>query len=203
VSVSAAGLSISRDTDAVKESVQAFVDSFNELRTTMQGMAGSDSNLDSTLRSIESQMRGVFNTAPTGLTTGLTYLAEVGVAFERDGSLSLDADNLEAAVESDFAGFAELFANDSEGYLFRLEGVVDSFVVFDGLLDDRKDSINRSVRSVDDRIFEMQFRLEQREQSLLDRFNTLDNLMGQLQGTSAFLTQQLATLPTISSGSGN
>jgi flagellar hook-associated protein 2 len=56
---------------------------------------------------------------------------------------------------------------------------------------------------VDDRIFEMEFRLEQRELSLLDRFNALDSLMGQLQGTSAFLTQQLAALPTISTGSGN
>jgi flagellar hook-associated protein 2 len=203
VSATAAGLSISRDTDAVKESVQAFVDSFNELRTTMKGMAGSNSALDSTLRSIESQMRSVFNTAPAGLTTGFTYLTEVGVTFQRDGTLSLDADDLEAAVASDFAGFAELFANDSEGYLFRLESVVDGFVTFDGLLDDRKNSINRSVRSVDDRIFEMEFRMELREQSLLDRFSALDSLMGQLQGTSAFLTAQLAALPTIRTGSRN
>jgi len=201
VSATAGTLSISRDTEAVKASVQSFVDAFNELRTTMQGMKGSDSNLDSTLRSIESQMRSVFNTAPTGLTTGFTYLTEVGVTFQRDGSLSLEANDLDAAVASDFAGFAELFANDNEGYLFRLESVVDSFVTFDGLLDDRKDSINRSVRYADDRIFEMQFRLEQREQSLLDRFNALDTLMGQLQGISQFLTAQLAVLPTISTSS--
>jgi len=203
VSTAAAGLSISRDIDAVKESVQAFVDAFNGLRTTMKGMAGSDSSLDSTLRSIESRMRTAFNTAPAGLTTGFTYLTEVGVTFQRDGTLSLDAGDLEAAISSDFAGFAELFANDSEGYLFRLDSVVEGFVTFDGLLDNRKDSINSSVRSVDDRIFDMEFRLGLREQSLLDQFGALDRLMGQLQGTSAFLTQQLAALPVFSSGRNN
>jgi flagellar hook-associated protein 2 len=193
-------LTISRDIDAVKESVQSFVDEFNELRGIMKGMAGSDSALDSTLRSIESQIRNAFNTSPAGLTTDFTYLAEVGVTFQRDGSLSLDDAGLEAAIASDFAGVAELFANDSEGYLFRLDGVVEDFVNFDGLLKNREDSINSSVRSVEDRIFTLEFRLGQREQSLLDQFNRLDSLMGQLQGTSAFLTQQLAALPTISSG---
>jgi len=36
-----------------------------------------------------------------------------------------------------------------------------------------------------------------REKTLLDQFNALDTLMGQLQGTSDYLTQQLAALPTI------
>ncbi len=194
------GLTISRDIDAVKASVQSFVDEFNELRGIMKGMSGSDSSLDSTLRSIESQMRSAFNTPPTGLTTGLTYLADVGVTFQRDGTLSLDGADLEAAIASDFAGVAELFANDSEGYLFRLDSVVEGFVKFDGLLKSREDSLNRNVLSADDRIFNMEFRLGLREQSLLDQFNRLDSLMGQLQGTSAFLTQQLAALPTISTG---
>jgi flagellar hook-associated protein 2 len=200
VSTTPDGLSISRDIDAVKASVQSFVDEFNELRTVMKGMDGTGPALDSTLRSIESQMRTVFNTAPTGLTTGFAYLTEVGVTFQRDGSLSLDATDLEAAIATDFAGVAELFANDSEGYLFRLDSVVNDFINFDGLLKTREDSINDSVRSVEDRIFTMEFRLDLREQSLLDQFNRLDSLMGQLQGTSAFLTQQLAALPTISTG---
>ena len=200
VSTAPAGLSITRDIDAVKTSVQAFVDGFNELRATMKGMSGSDSALDSTLRSIESQMRSVFNTAPAGLTTGFTYLTEVGVTFQRDGTLALEADDLEAAIASDFAGFADIFANDSEGYLFRLDSAIENFVTFDGLLDTRKNSLTSSVRSVEDRIFEMEFRLGLREQSLLDQFRALDSLMGQLQGTSDFLTQQLATLPTISTG---
>ena len=40
----------------------------------------------------------------------------------------------------------------------------------------------------------MEYRLQLREQSLNDRFTALDELMGQLNGTSQFLAQQLALL---------
>ena len=203
ISTSAGELSITRDIEGVTTSVQAFVDAFNDLRTTMKSMAGSDSALDSTLRSIESQMRSVFNTPPGGVTTSFSYLTEAGVSFQRDGSLSLDSTDMETAINNDFAGFAALFASDPEGYLFRLDNTVNQFIEFDGLLDTRKNSLNDRVRSVDDRIFDMQFRLEIREKALLDQFNTLDTLMGQLQGTSAFLTQQLAALPTINRSGNN
>jgi len=193
----AAQLTVSRDIDSVKESAQTFVDAFNELRTTMKNMSGGDSALDSTLRSIESRMRSVFNTPPGGLNGSFNYLTEVGVSFLRDGSLSLDSADLEAAIAGNFADVAELFAHDDQGYLFRLDGVIDNFVAFNGQLDTREDSLNSRINATDDRIFEMEFRLGLREKTLLDQFNALDTLMGTLQGTSDFLTQQLAALPTI------
>ncbi|UCE75805.1 MAG: flagellar filament capping protein FliD, partial [Gammaproteobacteria bacterium] len=115
-------LNVRRDTDSVTESVQAFVDAFNELKTTFDSLAGEGDDLeaDSTLRSIENQVQGIFNTVPSGLTTSFSYLSEVGVSFQRDGTLSLDSDDLESAINADFAGMAELFAHDDQGYLFRL-----------------------------------------------------------------------------------
>jgi flagellar hook-associated protein 2 len=197
----AAQLTVSRDIDSVKQSAQTFVDAFNELRTTMKNMSGDDSALDSTLRSIESRMRGVFNTSPSGLNGSFNYLTEVGVSFQRDGSLSLDSADLEAAIAGDFADVAELFAHDDQGYLFRLDSVIEGFIEFNGQLDNREDSLNNRINAVDDRIFEMEFRLGLREKTLLDQFNALDTLMGTLQGTSDFLTQQLAALPTIQASS--
>jgi len=192
-----AQLTVSRDIDSVKESAQTFVDTFNELRTTMKNMSGDDSALDSTLRSIESRMRSVFNTPPGGLNGSFNYLTEVGVSFLRDGSLSLDSADLEAAIAGNFADVAELFAHNDQGYLFRLDAAIENFVAFDGQLDTREDSLNDRINAADDRIFEMEFRLGLREKTLLDQFNALDTLMGTLQGTSDFLTQQLAALPTI------
>ncbi|HHJ13526.1 MAG TPA: flagellar cap protein [Gammaproteobacteria bacterium] len=195
-SATPATLAVARDTESVKASVQSFVDAFNELQGTMDGMRGKETDLDATLRSIESRMRDVFNTVPSGITSSFSYLTEVGVTFQREGNLSLSASDLEAAIDSDFEGMAQLFANDSQGYLFRLDAVVEEFVKLDGFLDDREDSLNTSKRSVENRISDMEFRLQLRERSLLAQFTALDNLMGQLQGTSAFLTQQLAALPS-------
>jgi flagellar hook-associated protein 2 len=192
-------LNVSRDTDSVTESVQAFVDAFNELKTTFDSLAGEGDELeaDSTLRSIENQVQRIFNTVPSGLTTGFSYLSEVGVSFQRDGTLSLDSDDLESAINTDFAGMAELFAHDDQGYLFRLDGLIDRFVQAEGLIDVRQDGLNSRIDVTDQRIADMEYRLEIREQRLRNQFTLLDTLMGELQSTSAFLSQQLAALPTL------
>lgn len=192
-------LNVSRDTDSVTESVQAFVDAFNELKTTFDSLAGEGDDLeaDSTLRSIENQVQGIFNTVPSGLTTSFSYLSEVGVSFQRDGTLSLDSDDLESAINADFAGMAELFAHDDQGYLFRLDGLIDRFVQAEGLIDVRQDGLNSRIDVTEQRIVDMEYRLEIREQRLRNQFTLLDTLMGELQSTSAFLSQQLAALPTL------
>jgi flagellar hook-associated protein 2 len=185
--------------------VQSFVDAFNELKTTIDSLSGEGNDLeaDNTLRSIENQIQSVFNTPPSALSSGFTYLSEVGVAFQRDGKLSLDSGALQTAIDTDFAGMAELFANDDQGYLFRVDTLISNIVKADGLIDIRQDGLNSRIDRVDQRISDMEYRLGLREQRLLNQFSTLDALMGQLQGTSAFLSQQLATLPNLQSRSGS
>jgi flagellar hook-associated protein 2 len=156
--------------------------------------AGKDLQADNTLRSIRTQMQAVFNTPPTGLTTSLAYLSEVGVAFQRDGTLALDTGALESAINSDFSGVAELFAGEGQGYLARLGGVIDGFVQPEGLINIREDGLNTRIDTVDQRISDMQYRLDLRQQRLNSQFTALDELMGQLNGTSQFLTRQLASL---------
>jgi len=196
---SADQLTMSRDVESVQESVQSFVDAFNALNTVFDDLSGEGDDLeaDNTLRSIENQIRNVFNTPPTGLTGSYSYLSEIGVSFQRDGTFALDATKLEAAIGSDFSGLAELFASDDQGYLFRVDNLIDNFVQADGLIDVRQDGINTRIDTTEQRILDMEYRMELREQRLLSQFNNLDALMGQLNGTSAFLTQQLATLPEL------
>ena len=198
-------LNVSRDTGAVKESVQGFVDAFNELKTTFDGLAGEGRDLeaDSTLRSIENQLQAIFNTVPAGLTTSFSYLSEVGVSFQRNGTLALDSDDLDSAINTDFAGMAELFAHDNQGYLFRLDGLIDRFVQTEGLIDVRQDGLNSRIDVTEQRIADMEYRLEIREQRLRNQFTLLDTLMGELQSTSTFLSQQLAALPNLRLDSNN
>lgn len=198
-------LKVSRDTGSVTESVQAFVDAFNALKTTIDSLSGEGNDLeaDNTLRNIENQIQAVFNTPPSGPSGGFTYLPEVGVSFQRDGKLSLDSGALQNAIDTDFAGMAELFASDDQGYLFRVDTLISNIVQADGLIDIRQDGLNSRIDRVDQRISDMEYRLDLRQQRLLNQFSTLDALMGQLQGTSAFLSQQLATLPNLQIPSGS
>ncbi|GMQ88681.1 MAG: flagellar filament capping protein FliD [Gammaproteobacteria bacterium] len=195
-------MNVSRDSAAVTASVQAFVDAYNELQTTIDSLSGEGNDLeaDNTLRSIENLIKDVFNTPPGAITSSFTYLSEVGVSFQRDGKFSLDSVALQKAIDSDFAGMAELFANDNQGYLFRVDALVSTFVQTDGFIDTRQDGLNTRIDTVDQRILDMEYRLEIREQRLLNQFTALDVLVANLQSTGNFLTQQLASLPKINSG---
>jgi flagellar hook-associated protein 2 len=87
-----------------------------------------------------------------------------------------------------------LFAHDNQGYLFRLGNLLDGLVQADGLINIREDGLNTRIDTTEQRISDMEYRLELRQQRLNNQFTALDELMGQLNGTSQFLTQQLAAL---------
>ncbi len=191
---SAETLTIARDTEEVTASVQSFVDAYNELRTTMKALGDKELKSDSTLRSIDSSLRSVLNTVPTGLTGSFNYLSQIGVTIQRDGTMQLDSSDLEDAIASDFTGLAEVFAHDNQGYLFRLDARISTILQADGLIDGREDGINANKKTLNSRIENLEYRLSLVETRYLSQFNSLDTMLSQLQSTSAFLTQQLSVL---------
>lgn len=190
----AVGLRIERDVASVTESVQSFSDAFNELRATIDGLRSGELQADSTLRTIESGMLNILNVPPANLTGRYTVLSQVGLTIQKDGTMALNSAKLEEALNSDFSSLAQVFANDEEGYVFRLESLVTGFLDSDGILDNRIDGINNRISRVDDQIANMEFRLGRIEERFRERFSALDALVGQLTATNNFLVQQLAGL---------
>ena len=192
-----AELTVVRDLEKVTESVQSFVDAYNGFNTALDELSNGDLGNDGSLRSIERRLRTVLNTDPVGFTGSFTHLSDIGLSILRDGTMTLNAGNLESAVNSEFDSVAELFAHDDQGYLFRLDAAVTNLLDIDGLIDSREDGINSRINTADRRIESLEFRLTLTESRLRAQFTALDTLMGQLNGTSAFLTSQLSALPSI------
>jgi len=190
-------LSISRDNDSVVTSVQAFVDAYNQIRTKISDLRAGSLEGDNTLLNIERQIRNVLNTKPSGITSSFSYLAEVGITTLESGDLSLDTTELKTALTTDYSGVAQLFANDSQGYVFRLSSVAKSFADFDGLVESREDGINSRITLLQDRQSNMEYRLELIEKRFRSQFAALDGLIAQLNSTSNFLNTQLASISSI------
>jgi len=189
----AAALTISRDTDTVKTNIQSFVDAFNALKTSMDGLGSKELQADSTLRSIQNAIQSVLNTPPAS-GSSFSYLSEIGVALQKDGTLAVDSTLLDPALASNFSDVAQLLANDDQGFLFRLDNSVTGFTQFGGLIDARNDGLNDRISTVDDRISSAERRLQITEKRIRSQFTALDTLLGKLNGTSSFLTQQLSRL---------
>ncbi len=111
-------VTLSRDTGTVTSAVENFVKSYNDVAKTIKDLTSYDPKTkvagtllgDSAVRSVQSQIRGVLNTAVRDLNGENTTLSSIGVSFQKDGTLKLDSGKLSTAVNSDATRVAGLFA---------------------------------------------------------------------------------------------
>lgn len=191
-------VAVERDLETVQQAVQSFADAFNELRASIKSLRNGQLEADSSLLSIERQIFSVLNNPATGGT--YSVLSEIGLSIQKDGTLALNSSDLEAALQSDFDGVAQLFAANGQGFANRLETLTDSWLTAGGLIESREDGLRERVDDLVDRQVSFERNLELVESRYLARFTALDALVGQLQGTGQFLTNQLAQLPGANQG---
>ncbi|MEQ1772147.1 MAG: flagellar filament capping protein FliD [Burkholderiales bacterium] len=111
-------LTVSRDNAGVQSAVQSFVKAYNDLNKTITDLSKYDAATkrastltgEVTLRSVQTQLRGVFNTALPSASGGLSALADIGVTFQKDGTLKLDSSKLNTALNDATKNVASLFA---------------------------------------------------------------------------------------------
>ena len=83
----------------------------------------------------------------------------------------------------------------SRGYAYELDKLVGKMLDTDSVIDSRVDGLNSSIKDLETRRGAMQARLDQVEKRYRDQFTALDVAMSNMQTTSNYLTQQLASLP--------
>lgn len=110
-------LTVARDASGAQSSVQSFVSAYNSLAATLKSLTGYDAATktggllqgDSTARSVDSSVRALLSMALSGA-GAYTTLSQLGVAFQKDGTLTLDTAKLQAAVAADATDVAAVFA---------------------------------------------------------------------------------------------
>ncbi len=184
-------LDIDLDTAKITGSVNQFIGTYNEIISVIEELKGDVLRTDrASLLSLESQFRGILNTA--GAASGaFQFLFELGVSTQLDGQLTLDSTVLESALATDPDGIADLFSNDPGGIAVRFEALAGTLLESGGLFDSREESLNQQIKELEDRRLNLEFRLAQKEATLVAQFTALDTLIAQLNSTSSFLTVQL------------
>lgn len=117
--VGTTSVSVSANTSAIQTGVTNFVKAYNDLNKTIKTLSGYDASTkkgglllgDSTTQGIQNQIRNTLSTAVNGLGGGFTNLTQIGVSFQKDGSFTLDAGKLTAALNSNYSDIGGLFAS--------------------------------------------------------------------------------------------
>ena len=198
-------LSVAVNNASAISAVTAFVQSYNSVRTTINDLTVFDPVTsrgglllgDSGVRSISGGLQRELGATVAGIESDFSTLAELGIATQTDGTLTLDSGVLTSALDSDRTGVASLLSSD-EGIATRLSTLVGGFANATGVLDQRSDALEARLRDISSQRETLARRMSAREDSLLRRFSVMDAIVAQLQGTSSFLTQQLTALSSLS-----
>ncbi|NYE61349.1 flagellar hook-associated protein 2 [Duganella sp. 1224] len=122
--VGSTSVAVAKDSTTLTNSVNSFVKAYNDLNSALSKLGAYDPDSksggpllgDSTLRNLQSSVRATLSSAITGLqSTSLTNLSQIGVSFQKDGSLAVDNAKLQKAITSNFNDIAGLFAAVGRG----------------------------------------------------------------------------------------
>lgn len=194
-----AKITINNDSSALNAGVKKLVESYNAVNklvtdqfkvnpeTKRQGAVGADASL----KGILSRLRREFS-ASGGTGVGIKYVSDIGVSFQKDGSLTLDESKLSAAVEQDSTSVANLFIGLQNGIGKRVPEAVDEYIsAARGTLTLRQKGNAQSIQQIDDKIARDQRRAAALEERLSKQFSALEKIVGQLKSQGDFLAQQV------------
>ncbi|MDR1162214.1 MAG: flagellar filament capping protein FliD [Candidatus Accumulibacter sp.] len=195
-------LDVSADSSVLREKAEAFVKEYNNvvstLKTLSQYVPGGTSgvlNGDSTVRSVMSQVRNAASTMPSGVDPSLKYLFDLGISSSTDGTLTLNADKLNAAIEKNSAAVtASLTAYGS-----AFDKLATQLNSDQGAVTSRTQGLEQSTKLLDTQMETLTARLEKIDAQYRKQFSALDTLVSKMQSTSNYLAQQLTMLGNMAS----
>ncbi len=188
-------VTITRDLEATKELVGKFVSAFNDLvhfmnRQATEAIKGSAGNIgrDALIRGLNGTLRSLVHQehAATG---PFRFLSEIGLGFNRTGELTFDEARFDQAASESLAGIEALFSGNGDASVFRrIEDAIDTYIGTGGLVAGAQSRIDGQVRSIDQRMADLERRLAIRQEALQLEFMAADAIMSQLNAQMGSLS---------------
>jgi flagellar hook-associated protein 2 len=174
--------------------------SYNTLLKAMEahtGRAGGALAGDQVIRDVSSLMRGVAGARGSG---GIASLAELGVAFNQDGTMSVDTTRVSTLPDAQLnAAFAFLGGTEA--------GLGDLSERFRAISDPLTGSIRTEIASIDQsdqriqsQIALMTERVNFMQTTMMARLQAADALLSRLESQQSLLTSTIESLNTVTYG---
>ena len=179
-------LTVASDTQSIESGVKDFIGAYNGASGLIASVVKSSAT-NRALLAGDSTVNGMLNTLRSSISTvfGKYAPATLGVTHTKEGVLQLDSSVLENYLKNDLNG-----AIDSLNKMGKSFSDSTSFFI-NSAIPSRTDGLNQSIKRIDGRVADLQRRLTLTQEQLTRRFSAMESLIGQLQSSSNFLTQQL------------
>ncbi|WP_234012179.1 flagellar filament capping protein FliD [Cronobacter dublinensis] len=210
-------LSVTRATDANKKAVTDWVNAYNSLQSTIASLtkyvkvdAGATQSAnngaligDGNVRSVQSQLRSTLTEVQSG---SFAILAQLGVTQDpvlgADGAagvLKIDDAKLTKALNESPDAVQAYFVGDGKttGLATKMNNTLTSMLSTttgkEGVIQNAKNSINDTLKSLDKRYTAMEASIEATMARYQSQFTNLNAMVNKLDSTSTYLTKQFSS----------
>lgn len=200
-------LVIERDEASLRETIDAFVSNYNEMKSTVgrmtayngEGETSGELVGDRTVRTIEDRLR---RDITDNLGTGdISRLSQLGIAIDERGRLKVDEAKLDDAVANNPEGLSAFFAGETEegGFAGRLNATLEAITAEEGIIQSSVNSAELRVDSLEERKLRMEASIERSTERYRKQFGQLDGMLAQMNSMSAYLSQQFSMMSNMQS----
>jgi flagellar hook-associated protein 2 len=188
-------IDVTRDDAGIKAKLQGFIDTYNatiklvnaEFRFTGTAQLGGASlSGDATLRSIQSQLRGMVSTKAIGVSGDYNTLASIGIGTQSDGTLKIDDKIMSKVLADDPEILARVLVEEpgtaNKGVLAQFEESLKELLTGkDAPIGLRISSIAARVKQMTAQVDRMELQMDSYELNLSRQFTAMEAAMAKLQ----------------------
>ena len=195
-------IGIKEDQEVVSGKVKTFVESANQVLGFIQSQskltAESDTTStlggDSLLRTVENDLRRLIQNPQYGVRSDITMMNQIGIAFNRNGTLEFDQEKFNAILARNPDAVREFLVGDtfSIGFIPSLRRTLSTLTdgAF-GVLSQRKRGLEQKINQAEDRVANMERNVQRKEQTLRRQFANLEQTMSRMKSQGAYIAQRL------------
>lgn len=199
-------LNLTQDKDAIKDSIQKFVDAYNAINDLLGSSTKYDQNSkaagilqgDSSTVSLQNSLRMLTQGIAGNATGKFNRLSDIGIQMQQGGALKLDAAKLQEAlgdmdsVKSMFAAKPDALGNGG-GIAVNFKTLTDELLAYEGTLNNKTDSLEKQIKLNKAEVEKVEKRAETVEERLRKQYTALDVKMASLSSLDSYISQMVTS----------
>ncbi|MFN5349155.1 MAG: flagellar filament capping protein FliD [Polaromonas sp.] len=195
-------IKLTQDKEAVKKSIQALVDAYNTVNSTLANNLkyNPDTKVaaplqgDSAALGLQNAMRNLMRSEMAG--QPFERLQDVGISLQLSGSLAVNSTKLDAALNKP-AELKQFFTStttgQTRGFGLQVADFISGALSSEGRVTVRTDALQAAIKRNSTDQDRVNARAERAQARLYEVYNAMDGKVGKLNAISSYVSQQLSS----------
>ena len=205
-------ITTSADDELIRTEIVALVEAYNEAIQEIRNHSGYDSETEEWgllatsygIKGLPTELNS-FMSIVIETNTGIQSLFDLGVGINRDGTITIDEETLDAAISANRDELAGFFVTDEDTGRLGLGDILNeklrNLTSSTGVVQTEADFSNNALSQLEEDIEDATARLDKRYDLLARRFVELDMYIGQMNAQADYLTNIFSSYESSSSNS--